>query len=47
MDRAMAFGFFAPVLHVLLWIAAGAWALTFFGMLRGLVRGLRARLGHI
>ena len=43
MDRAMAFGFFAPVLHVLLWIAAGAWALTFFGMLRGVVSGLRAR----
>jgi tellurite resistance protein TehA-like permease len=46
MDRAMTFGFFAPVLHVLLWIAAGAWALTFFGMLRGLARGLRARLGY-
>jgi tellurite resistance protein TehA-like permease len=38
MDRAMAFGFFSPLLHVLLWVAVGAWALTFFGMLHGLAR---------
>jgi tellurite resistance protein TehA-like permease len=38
MDRAMEFGFFSPLLHVLLWVAVGAWALTFFGMLHGLAR---------
>jgi tellurite resistance protein TehA-like permease len=43
MDKAMTFGFFEPVLHVLLWIAAGAWALTFSGMLRGVLRGLHSR----
>lgn len=42
MDRAMAFGFFAPLLHVLLWIATAAWALTFWGMLHGLLRGRRS-----
>jgi len=45
MDRAMEFGFFAPLLQVLLWIAAAAWALTFFGMLRGLMRAVQRRIG--
>jgi tellurite resistance protein TehA-like permease len=41
MDRAMEFGFLSVLPRVFLWIALGAWAITFLGMLHALARGLR------
>jgi tellurite resistance protein TehA-like permease len=38
MIRAMEFGFLSGLPRAFLWIALGAWAITFFGMLRALVR---------
>jgi len=41
MDRAMEFGFLAPLPRAFWWIALTAWAITFFGMIRALGRGWR------
>jgi hypothetical protein len=38
MDRAMEFGFLSVLPRVFLYIALGAWAVTFLGMLRTLLR---------
>jgi len=40
MDRAMEFGFLGVIPRVFLYVALAAWAITFFGMLSGLARGL-------
>src|SRR5574337_338811 len=43
MDRAMEFGFLYFLPRAFLWIALAGWAITFFGMLHALVRGLWLR----
>jgi tellurite resistance protein TehA-like permease len=45
MDHAMAFGFLAELPRIFFFIAVVAWAATFTGMLRSLVRGLIGRGG--
>lgn len=41
MDHAMEFGFLWSLPRAFLWIAVGAWTLTFLGMLHALASGLR------
>lgn len=41
LSRATSIGFLDPVPRVFMWIALGAWAITFIGMVRGLARGFR------
>jgi tellurite resistance protein TehA-like permease len=38
MDRAMGLDVLDPLSHAVLYVAVGAWALTFFGMARAMVR---------
>ena len=40
MDRAMEFGFLGGIPRAVLYVALAAWAITFFGMVSRLVRGL-------
>ena len=43
MDRAMGFGFLSGLPRLFLWVALGAWAITFVGMIRMLARRVRVR----
>lgn len=41
MDRAMQFGFLTALPRIFLYIALTAWIITFFGMVRAIVRNLK------
>jgi len=43
LSRATGIGFLDAVPHVFIWIALGAWAITFVGMMRGLARRAQRR----